>query len=172
MKNPIVKTRIIVLFLIFILAANAALAFTTNGTGKTFEFAVTSAKNNEIASGSTKTYIIVGDVTATVNSSTFKTEIGFLRTTGYLSGESCQTNIECAGGFCCSNACQSTACSVSQPAAASSSGSTSTGGGGSLPPPEEQAGNTYTRVFSVIGANEEKSFVVPSENLDVTKVTF
>lgn len=108
--------------------ADYSLSFTTNGTGKVFDFAITSASSGLVSSSNFKTYSEIGGVASTLNSSDFKTDIGFIRTAYYLNGESCSVNLECASGFCCSNLCQSGACPA--PASSSSSSSSSSGGGG------------------------------------------
>jgi len=120
--------KIFALFLLVVLLSFTASAFTTNGTEKTFNFAVTSGKNAELSGSNYKVSQVIGDITSVVNSSNFRTELGFLRTLPYLDGESCQITPECLGGFCCSGVCQSSSCPVqaeSAPAAAAG------GGGGS-----------------------------------------
>ena len=53
----------------------------------------------------------------------------------YLDGESCQVNLECAGGFCCSNKCRSSACPVEAlaPAPSAAEAGAPSGGGGEIP---------------------------------------
>src|SRR3989338_6298219 len=107
-KSIAIKITALLIFLI--LVSLKASSFSANGTGKTFDFAVTSGKNAVASGSSFKTFTVVGDITSVVNSSLFRTELGFLRTLPYLDGESCQVNLECVGGFCCSNACSSSSC--------------------------------------------------------------
>ena len=124
------KMKLLVPFLIALLISTQANSFTSNSTGKTFDFAITSGKNTDISSSNFKTYSVIGDITSTVNSSNFKTEIGFLRTLPYLDNEPCQIGLECVGGFCCSNLCKSSACpSEAQPA---TSGGGASGAAGSI----------------------------------------
>jgi len=108
-----------------ILLISQVYAFTTNSSDQTFDFTITSGKNNELNSSNFKSYLVVGDITNEANSSNFKTKIGFLRIAPYLNGEACEINSECVGDFCCSSLCQSTACATT-----TSTGSTTGGGGG------------------------------------------
>jgi len=133
--NYNLKLKLASFILLFILLATQVTTFTTNGSGKTFEFTITSGKNAELSGSDFKTYIIVGDITGLTNSSNFETELGFLRTTGYVTSEACEVNAQCTGGFCCSNACQSTACTVEDDddtgtGAGSGAGGAGGGGGG------------------------------------------
>tara|TARA_Y100000310_G_scaffold177743_1_gene177741 strand:+ start:327 stop:1928 length:1602 start_codon:yes stop_codon:yes gene_type:complete len=127
--NKINSVKIIIIAIVWLLVLTQADAFTTNGTGKTFDFAITSGKNNELSGADFNTFLVVGDNPVVANSSNFKTELGFIRTAHYLDGEACQIAAECAGGFCCSSACQSTSCPVEEEAAAAA-GAAAAGGAG------------------------------------------
>ena len=105
-KSEIRKLGILLLLFLFLLTSTNA--YTTNGTEKTFSFAITSGADDYTEGGNFSTWIVIGDVSSDLNSSNFKTELGFLRTTGYIVGESCETNNDCPGGNYCSNKCQST----------------------------------------------------------------
>lgn len=123
--------KLIVCLLILACLAVQVQAFSANSTGKTFSFAVTSGANAESSSSNFKNYAAIGESTFTVNSSGYKTEIGFVRTAYYLNGESCKVNLECAGGYCCSNTCQSSACpSEEEPQSAGAAAAGGGGGGG------------------------------------------
>ena len=104
------KTKLLVPLLIAILILMQVNSFTANSTGKIFDFAITSGQNANISGSSFKTFIVVGDAAAVMNSSNFKTETGSLAAAYYVDGESCQINVECAGGYCCSSVCQSSTC--------------------------------------------------------------
>ncbi len=117
-------------FFVMILALMPVNSFTANSSGKTFDFAVTSGKNAQISSSNFRTYSVIGDITSVVNSSNFKTELGFLRTLPYLDGEPCRVNPECVGGFCCSNVCSSSSCPTGGVAAAAAAAAGAGGGGG------------------------------------------
>jgi len=118
------KIKIIVPLLIAILLLTQVIAFTTNGTDKTFDFAITSGNNNNLNSTNFKSFLVVGSIAGNANSSNFKTEIGFLSIAPYSNGEPCKANVECTGNFCCSSVCQSSSCPTTTAA------TTSTGGGG------------------------------------------
>ena len=120
------KVILLILFLAAISVSTNVNSFTANSTGKTFDFAITSG-NGYISGSNFKTFSVIGDEISTITSSNFKTEVGFLRTLPYLNGEPCRVNLECIGGFCCSNLCQSSACPTSETPA---SGTTSTAAGG------------------------------------------
>ena len=104
-------------------------AFTANGTGKIFDFAITSGNDN-ISGSSYKTYPVIGDIISTVNSLNFKTELGFLRSLPYLNGESCQTALECIGGYCCSSVCRSSARPTEEATGGGAAASAAAAGGG------------------------------------------
>src|SRR3989344_4039395 len=123
------SAAILAMLLLAVLMPSQVKSFTTNGTQKTFDFAVTSGKNAEISSASFRSYEITGDITGITNSPNCRTELGFMRTLHYLDGEQCETGLQCVGGFCCSNACQSSSCPTQQAAAASAAAGG--GGGGS-----------------------------------------
>src|SRR3989338_965492 len=95
------SAAILAMLLLAVLMPSQVKSFTTNGTQKTFDFAVTSGKNAEISSASFRSYEITGDITGITNSPNFRTELGFMRTLHYLDGEQCETGLQCVGGFCC-----------------------------------------------------------------------
>jgi len=159
-KRP--SAAVLAMLLLVVLMSSQVKSFTTNGTQKTFEFDVTSGKNNNLQSSSFRNYLVVGDTTATAGSSNFKTEIGLLGVMPYLNGEACQTALECVGGYCCSSLCSSSACPTAAVSAASA-GAAAGGGGGEVPVQEIKnftidkdiinavikQGGTYKTKFSV-----------------------
>ena len=173
------KIKLVMPFLaVFLVLALGVDAFTTNGTGKIFDFAITLGKNADISSSSFRTYSVIGDIISTINSSNFKTEVGFLRTLPYLNGEPCQVNLECAGGFCCSNLCKSSAC-PSEEAAPSAAAAAAAGGGGAALKIESfsidkelikaliKQGSTYKTKFTIKNdGTEELSFNVDYSELE------
>jgi len=122
--------KIIIILLLLIISVLEVNGLTTNGTDKSFDFAITSSSNNKQSSTNFVSYVVLGDTIAAVNSSNYNVELGFIRTVGYLSGETCSKNIECIGGFCCSNSCQSTSCPVAEEEAAAAAGGAEASGGG------------------------------------------
>ena len=124
------SAAILAMLLLAVLMPSQVKSFTTNGTQKTFDFAVTSGKNAEISSASFRSYEITGDITGITNSPNFRTELGFMRTLHYLDGEQCETGLQCVGGFCCSSACRSSACPTQEAAAVSAPAG---GGGAGIP---------------------------------------
>ena len=155
-------------------------SFTSNGSQKTFDFAVSSGKNAEMSSSNFKTFPFIGGVSAVTNSSIYRSELGFLRTLPYLDGESCQNNIECLGNFCCSNICSSSSCPSPSPAV-SSTGTGSSGGGGGAAMIEKiydftldkelikallKQGGTHKTAFSIKNTGtEELSFKIDASSL-------
>ena len=135
--NKINSVRIIIIIIIGILIVNGVNALQTNGSNLNNDFVITSGKNNDMSSTNFKSYIVVGDIAETASSSNFINEIGFIRTANYLNGEACEINQQCAGTFCCSNVCQSTACPIDEEeeegAAAAPAAGTGGGGGGFAP---------------------------------------
>ena len=152
-KIIIILSAVLLVLVQIAVTLNGAYAFTTNGTGRIFDFAITSGKNADISSPSFRTYSVIGDVISTINSSNFKTEVGFLRTLPYLNGEPCQVSAECIGGFCCSNVCKSSACpaegggEIGGDGAAGGGAAAAAGGGGS-------GGGFFTKQI------EEKNFTI------------
>ncbi|MAG91220.1 hypothetical protein CMO83_03985 [Candidatus Woesearchaeota archaeon] len=122
--------RLLILIIVSLLLVIQVNSFTTNNSKKTFDFDITSGKNTNISSSNFKTYSVLGDITGTVTSTNYKTDLGLLRTLPYLDEESCQTNLECVGGFCCSNVCKSSACPTDDDSGSGSSSSSGGGGGG------------------------------------------
>lgn len=129
-KSPLIIKLLMVFFTAVLLSAQAN-SFTTNSSGKTFDFAITSGKSANISSSNFMSHSVIGDTAiAVLSSSGFKTELGFLRTLYYLDGESCQANSECFGGYCCSSVCQNSACTSGTSSSSGSSSSSSSSGGG------------------------------------------
>ena len=124
------SVRMIIALVLLIWIVNGVNALSTNGSNLNNNFAVTSGKNADSSSSNFINYLTVGDITATSNSSNFKTNLGFIRTAHYVDGEACQINAECAGDFCCSSVCQSTACPVEEEEVPSGGGAGAGGGGG------------------------------------------
>ncbi|MBI3026567.1 PGF-pre-PGF domain-containing protein [Candidatus Woesearchaeota archaeon] len=162
------KLYLIVLAFVAALVLTVVNAYTTNSTEKTFGFAITSGATDLARSGNFSTWMVVGDIASTLSSSNFKTEVGFLRTTGYITGESCDIDNDCPNGKCCSNACQSECPSAPiPPTPHTSSGSGRTGG---TPVTLPVAQNSYSRFFDVITANQELIFSISNPDLPVIEV--
>src|SRR3989344_6980958 len=154
MKNKLVIIWIIVLF------AAQVNAFTTNGTGKTFDFTITSGKNAAAEGTSYKTYTVVGQPTGAITSSNFKMSVGSLITLPFLNAEACEVNAECIGGFCCSSVCQSSSCPV--PAAAGAGAPAAAAGGAGFPTPKKDfsLSKDTIKVELVLGEEKSESLII------------
>jgi PGF-pre-PGF domain-containing protein len=167
------KIRLLITISALLLILPNINAFTTNGTDKTFEFDVTSGKNSNLSSSNFNTFIITGDIAGTINSSSFKTELGLLRTMPYLDDEPCKTALECVGDYCCSNLCSSSSCPVedSGSAAAADSGGGGGGGGGAgggvIPTGAE---TSESQLWSIIPSGSSVSLTIDNEDIAITRV--
>ena len=160
------SSKIGIALLLFLSLLAAANAYTTNGTEKTFSFAVTSGANYYTEGGNFSTWTVVGDISSTTNSSNFRTELGFLRTTGYIIGESCDSDNDCAGNICCNNICQKTCPGPPAPP----SPPTSIGGEARTVIPQPVPSGSYVRFFDLVKANQEVSLNIRSADLPLTGV--
>ena len=167
--KTIPKIKIIVLLLITILLLIQVNAFTTNGTKQTFDFTITSGKNNELSGTDFKSFLVIGDIATVSNSSNFRTEMGFIRTTGYVIGEACEISISCVSGACCSGVCAS---SCPEEAAAAAAASSIVSAGGSSSVPTSISSSDYVHFYTSIAADEETVLNINREILSVTTITF
>jgi len=119
--------KLLILVLNLILIVNIAYAYKTNSSNYTFKFGVSSGSGINTSSPNYETGIFMG-VSGNLSSGNYGTCIGFLCTLFHLDGESCTSDVECMGGYCCSNICQSTPC------AAAPSAPSGPGGGGAATP--------------------------------------
>ena len=103
--------KLLILLLSSILIVNIAHAYETNSSNYTFEFGISSISGINISSSSYETGIFAG-ISGNASSGNYSTCIGFLCTLFHLDGETCTRDAECLGGYCCSNICQSTPCTV------------------------------------------------------------
>ncbi len=129
-------------------------AFTTNGSNTQFDFTITQGVNNDITSLSYEAFLATGDLTGTINSSSYHIVLGFLITAPFLNGESCQIDSECYSDLCCSNVCAS---SCPSPPGSGGSGNGPRGGGGGF-------------IINWTNRTQEPSLPSPLENLLVTRV--
>src|SRR3989344_7170083 len=131
MKTTLKNKKIIIILLLTVFSLLMQVnALTTNGTEKNFDFVISSGKSDNISSSNYALTMVVGDTSATIQSNNYKLRLGFLKIAPLLNGESCQTNSECLGGFCCSNVCQSTSCPVEVATTAAGGGAAAAAGGG------------------------------------------
>ena len=165
-----VKNKLVIIWIVVLLAAQVN-AFTTNGTGKTFDFTITSGKNAAAEGTSYKTYTVVGQPTGAITSSNFKMSVGSLITLPFLNGEACEVNAECIGGFCCSNVCQSTSCPV---AAAGGGGAAApaAGGGAGFSTPKKEFSLSKNTIKAELALGEEKSESLIITNTGETSLDF
>ena len=172
------KTKILIPFLIALLALMPVESLTTNGSGMDFDFGMVDGQRSDALSTNFKTSYAIGTFQSVSSSSTYKTEVGVIRTMPYINSESCQVNSECAGNYCCSNACQSSACPSSVSSSSQVSRIVPNEGGSSLLVNEtqEQKINDFSvnpnslkeRLF----LGEEKTISISIKNTGSANLTF
>jgi len=172
-KNKMIpknKTIIIVIYLTVLLLSNAT-ALTTNGTQKTFDFTITSGKNAKILSGNFTSYLVVGGISSdgTLDSSNYKAELGFLKTTGLITGDSCQVNLSCVNSVCCDGICTS---SCGEEAPVSAGGGPSEVNRFNSPIPKQIGVSEYVHFFTSIKAFEEIVLNINKKDFAVVKIMF
>ena len=162
------KNKLIIIpFLIVILLLQVN-AFTTNGTGKTFDFVISSGKNNQVSSGNFTSYLVVGETaSSTIDSTNFKTELGFMKITGLIVGDTCELNISCVNSVCCNGICQAICGSIPPPPTGLSEVSRA-----HEPLTEHVPQDKHVQYFASIGADEEITININKEELAVSKLTF
>ncbi|MEK6968662.1 MAG: hypothetical protein AABX51_08635 [Nanoarchaeota archaeon] len=144
-----VNAKILVFLIVFMLAMNVSHSFQTNSSNyKNFPLIVSSG-GDIVNSSAYKTYTATGIVAGVINSSTYKNLLGFFYTWLLANGQACTANNQCEGGFCCSNLCQSTACTTPP-----EPGPVPSGGGGGAPSGGGGGGAIITQ------EEEEKGFSV------------
>src|SRR3989344_5260078 len=121
------NAKILVFFIVSILAMNVSHSFQTNSSNyKNFPLIVSSG-GDIVNSTSYKTYTATGIVAGVINSSAYKSLLGFFYTWLLANGQACTANNQCEGGYCCGSLCQSTACPSEEPLPSPG------GGGGGAP---------------------------------------
>ena len=164
----IISIKLGIALLLFLSIVTASNAYTANSTGKTFDFAVTSGANYYTQGGNFSTWALIGGITGIPNSSNFRTELGFLHTTGYIIGESCDSDNDCARGVCCSNICEVKCPEQPLPPQPP----TSIGGEARTVIPSPLPNGSYSHFFDSVKAYQELSLGIAKAELPVIFVRF
>lgn len=144
-----VKKREIIIFAMLLLALmlNTS-AYEANSTNYNFDFTISSGDQTNITSANYQNKIILGIISKNLNSTNYVNKVGFLYTSFYLDGEQCFYDYECLGGYCCTNACQSTSCPTEEAAAAGGGEGGGGGGGGGVAKPTEEEIKEFDFIIS------------------------
>ena len=167
-KKTVFILHILNILLLFILAANAG-AFRSDSSNYILFPTIVSSGGDIVNSSSFKNYVATGIISEVINSSNFKNFLGFYYAWLLANGQPCTANNQCEGGFCCSNACQSSSCPVEGAGAAAPSGAPSAagagGGGAVIPKPAEKDFSlSESAVKAELTLGEEKSETMTISN--------
>ena len=159
----LLKSAFTAILLLALLMVNVG-AFTTNGTEKNFNFAITSGKNSKLSSGNFTGYFIVGETAGSASSSSFNAQLGFSRVTGYLTGESCSSDAQCTTSVCCNGICQEKC----ETKVATSGEVSKVSAGSGLNISQPYIG--YRHYFDSIDANKTIVLRINNKNLAITEI--
>ncbi len=111
----------------------------TSSANYDVQYSITIGAEN-ISSASFAQNVALGTITGVLTSSSFISNLGLLQTVRLASGQPCTVAAQCEGGFCCSNACRSSACPVAGGGSGgeSAGGESGGGGGGALIVPQTE----------------------------------
>jgi len=125
------RGKIINFVIVALLLAFSAFAAQINSTSYKQTVIVSNGGVNS-SSSSYKETIVMGIINGIINSTSYINKLGFLHLLLLANGQPCTSANQCEGGFCCSNLCQSSACTSPSPSPSPSGGggSQSAGGGG------------------------------------------
>ena len=155
------NAKILVFFIVSILAMNVSHSFQTNSSNyKNFPLIVSSG-GDIVNSTSYKTYTATGIVAGVINSSAYKSLLGFFYTWLLANGQACTANNQCEGGYCCSSLCQGTACSTPSVQGPSDGGG---GGGGGAAIITQEKGFSVSpssiKAKVILGGSSEQTLTV------------
>ena len=126
------KEERLITFLVLGLLLAPAYVFAYQTNSSSYKQNVIISEGGENSSSSTyKMNIAVGIINSIINSTSYINKLGFFHLLLLANDQPCTSAGQCEGGYCCSNLCKSSACSVpAVPAEGASSSGASGGGGG------------------------------------------
>ncbi|MEK6949911.1 MAG: hypothetical protein AABX34_06825 [Nanoarchaeota archaeon] len=125
-----IKAKACTLFLLAIIGCSMAYALNTSSANYRLFPLVVSTGGDITNSSSYKNYVVSGVISGAIESGAYKNFLGFFHTWLLANGEYCTASSQCEGGFCCSNACRSSACPVAAAVSGGGGGGGEAGGGG------------------------------------------
>ena len=125
-----VKAKACTLFLLAIIGCSMAYALNTSSANYRLFPLVVSTGGDITNSSSYKNYVASGIISGAIESGAYKNFLGFFHTWLLANGQYCTAASQCEGGFCCSNACRSSACPVAESGGGGGGGGGGEGAGG------------------------------------------